>query len=216
MGWAKRRTPHNKRQCLSAWNEAFWSRLSRLYGLNFISVSTEQCLLDWPVCFCSVTSVASVKWWGKEWKKRGKGKLKVITTPQENKPIKSYWDLKNRKLGKSTILKKICPSQWVVFTDTSRTQEECIWKALKALPVFDFSVPLWSLMFSTAGRVFLRGITDTAEDTSPFWLSNDWGLPHCPSDPWLGLGGLGGGAQDDSELEEVKALWFLSNVRGIW
>lgn len=60
-------------------------------------------------------------------------------------------------------------------------------------------------MFSTAGRVFLRGITDTADVTSPFWLPTEWGLPHCPSD-WLGLGGLGGGAQEDSELEGVKAL----------
>lgn len=65
-------------------------------------------------------------------------------------------------------------------------------------------VPRCSRMFSTAGRVFLRGMTDTA--ASPLWLPTDWGLPHCPSDPWLGFGGRGGGAQEDSELEGVKAL----------
>ena len=73
-------------------------------------------------------------------------------------------------------------------------------------PLVAVSVPLCSLMFSTAGRVFLRGMTDTAGVTSPFWLPTDWGLPHCPSDPWLGLGGLGGGALEVSELEGVKAL----------
>lgn len=71
-------------------------------------------------------------------------------------------------------------------------------------------------MFSTAGRVFLRGVTDAADVTSLLWLSNECGLPQWPSEPWLGLGGLGGGAHEDSELEGVRALWFLSNVRGIW
>lgn len=69
--------------CLSAWNEASWSRL---YGLNFISVSTEQCLLDWPVCYCSAASVTSVKWEieeeGKSERNRGRmRKHKVIAIP---------------------------------------------------------------------------------------------------------------------------------------
>lgn len=61
-------------------------------------------------------------------------------------------------------------------------------------------------MFSTAGRVFLRGIYDTADAITPLCPSTDWGLPQWPSDPWLGLGGLGGGALEDSELANVKAL----------
>lgn len=82
--------------CLSAWNEAFWSRL---YGLNFISVSTEQCLLDWPLCFCSAASVKSVKRViedeGKSERKRGwKRKGKVTAVPQEDGLIKSDFHLK--------------------------------------------------------------------------------------------------------------------------
>lgn len=133
---AKQRTQHNKRQCivsasvffsfvclfdffrcLSAWNEAFWSRL---YGLNFISVSTEQCLPDWPVCFCLAASVKSVKWEieeeGKSERKRGrKRKHEVTAIPQENGLIKSDLHLKNRKQVKCTISKDLYESAEVVF-----------------------------------------------------------------------------------------------------
>lgn len=131
MSLTKQRTQRNKRQCivsasvffvcffqcLSAWNEAFWSSL---YGLNFISVSTEQCLLDWPICFCSAASVKSVKWEieeeGKSERKRGrKRKHKVTAIPQENGLIKSDLHLKNRKQVKCTISKDLYESAEVVF-----------------------------------------------------------------------------------------------------
>ena len=70
--WAWRSTEHSiirgRALCLRVFfffiayqpgTRPFWSRL---YGLNFISVSTEQCLLDWPVCLCSAAVVKSVKW----------------------------------------------------------------------------------------------------------------------------------------------------------
>lgn len=164
-----------------ACNKAFWSRL---YGLNFISVSAERCLLDRPVCYSSAASVASVKWETEE-----EGKWKKQMEEEEAEPVQYH--------------------KWMNWS--SRTG---IGKTGKV--VFVLGVPRWSLMFSTAGRVFLRGVTDTADIISLFWLSSEWGLPHWPSEPWLGFGGRGGGAQEDSELEGVKALWFLSNVRGIW
>lgn len=108
----------------------------------------------------------------------------------------------NRKQVKRVISKDLYESTEVVFKEKNQHSEGTYWKAV----LNAFSVPLCSLIFSTAGRVFLRGITDTADVTSPFRLPTDWGLPHGTSDPWLGLGGLGGGAQEDSELEGVKAL----------
>lgn len=102
---------------LSAWNEAFWSEL---YGLNFISVSTEQCLLDWPVCFCSAARVKSVKWEiekeGKSERTRGrKRKHKVTAIPQGNRLIKSDLHLKNRKQVKCEISKDPYESTEIVF-----------------------------------------------------------------------------------------------------
>lgn len=79
--------------------------------------------------------------------------------------------------------------------------------------------PRCSLLFSTAGSVFLRGMV-AAMGASPK-LSPGWGLwgglPHrgsvCP-----GFGGRGGGAAGESLAATARALWFLSsvNVLGIW
>lgn len=166
---------------LSVWNEAFWIRW---YDLNFISVSAEQCLLHWVLCFCP-TAWLKVSDRGREGRKREKnGDEQQSHCNTADQLRRGFENMKERN---RTVVK-----------DSS------------------VCLPLWSLIFSTAGRVFLRGRADTADVISPFWLPADWGLPQFPSDPSLGLGGLGGGAQEDSELDGVRELWFLSNVRGIW
>lgn len=83
----------------------------------------------------------------------------------------------------------------------------------------DCALPRSSLLFSTAGNVFLLGMV-AAKGTRPMlspFCGRSGGLPHwgsiCP-----GLGGRGGGAAGDSLEATASVLWFLSsvNVLGYW
>ena len=120
----------------------------------------------------------------------------------------------------------LCSVPWLMPTPTPALQQpngtdlSKVARQDKATPFSPSpNSPRCSLLFSTAGSVFLRGMV-AAMGVSPK-LSPGWGrwggLPHlgsvCP-----GFGGRGGGVAGESLAATARALWFLSsvNVLGIW